>query len=1068
MSTFPAWWPQTNEEMERPAENAGLWVNLQNILDIKASKPKQDQGVATREMVDGSGHHFMLKNGRTHTYARLSPEEFWIWQQFNGEKTVQQIVLDYFMEYQSFAFGAVAGLISRLTELHMLNERPQHLYAGISRELQKQTFAYKATWLARMAFTKEWSIKGLDSHLDRIYKYGGWILFSLPIQIALFLVSVIGTFLFLQIINEPQYALFGQNTGGTILKLGLLAYIPLLIHEFGHAITAKHFGCEVYKGGAMLYYGLPAAFVDTTDVWMHGKRARLAVTWAGPYSGYMISGLSALVVYFLKNLPVETATSILQLGMIGFFTSTMNILPLLKLDGYYILADALEIPRLRERSMEFIVKNLRFKLTKREKWTRNEYIFLVFGVLAFLSTFYFTYAGIRYWDAKTTSSISMLFTFSGDFVEQLKNVGTVLLAVSSIAYSLYLLIVRGSSLVIWLRKIGLLSHRLRFALVIITGSAIMLVLPPILLPTLSHWLMVGIGIFSFGFAAWMSFANYRKMRGSIHAGMWIALMLGLVLGAASFFGEVKADRTVAGIGLYEAGVVFSLSTFVLAGRLLKGLRGSWRSISISLLALGCFVWIASLFILDTYAKTYAGLLIFGALIHWNMRPSDVEEKQSAEHKGESTREQMVQAFQHIKFSVLGELEKAFGVQTRTWVESGYYRKARTLLSVKKLEEAEYNSTLTGMTPNDYGGAMALSLEELLIGVEKAAGKKFVVRALARGFDSLDWAQQEITEDYILKHVSFAEGLTSQLKDIRDDVESLVRSVPLFMTMSDSDITALSKQLTSKRFNPGEIIIRQGDSGDAFYLIRAGSVDVVRRFDPKQNQAPAENVLIKGDKNQVMIIAKNRKLATLGRGNYVGELALLTGEKRNATVRAITPVEALRLGRNKFNRFVRENFDEQGKVQNTLRRLSVLKQIPLFSEFEGLELSLLERKLEQVNLLEGQTVFEQGDEAKHFYIIESGKVSVQISYADENDKTLVAERASLGSGEFFGEVSLLLDIQRTATIVASKPTVLLRLDAKSFGDLIDHADGMKQVIERVGSRRVLANERWQRSLTGVKE
>ncbi|HKJ39532.1 MAG TPA: cyclic nucleotide-binding domain-containing protein, partial [Anaerolineales bacterium] len=78
------------------------------------------------------------------------------------------------------------------------------------------------------------------------------------------------------------------------------------------------------------------------------------------------------------------------------------------------------------------------------------------------------------------------------------------------------------------------------------------------------------------------------------------------------------------------------------------------------------------------------------------------------------------------------------------------------------------------------------------------------------------------------------------------------------------------------------------------------------------------------------------------------------------------------------------------------------------------------------------------------------------------------RASLGSGEFFGEVSLLLDIQRTATIVASKPTVLLRLDAKSFGDLIDHADGMKQVIERVGSRRVLANERWQRSLTGVKE
>src|SRR5215204_6447459 len=111
--SFPAWWPQPSPETNQPAENAGLWVSLQNTLDVKQSKPQPAAGIIAKEMVDGSGRHFMLKNSRMHTYARLSPEEFWIWQKFNGEKTVQQIVLDYFMEYKSFAFTAVVNLMGR-------------------------------------------------------------------------------------------------------------------------------------------------------------------------------------------------------------------------------------------------------------------------------------------------------------------------------------------------------------------------------------------------------------------------------------------------------------------------------------------------------------------------------------------------------------------------------------------------------------------------------------------------------------------------------------------------------------------------------------------------------------------------------------------------------------------------------------------------------------------------------------------------------------------------------------------------------------------------------------------
>jgi len=84
MNSFPTWWPQANAETIQPADSAGMWVSLQNLLDVKQSKPKQADGIVSKEMHDASGRHFMLKNSRTHTYARLSPEEFWIWQRFTG------------------------------------------------------------------------------------------------------------------------------------------------------------------------------------------------------------------------------------------------------------------------------------------------------------------------------------------------------------------------------------------------------------------------------------------------------------------------------------------------------------------------------------------------------------------------------------------------------------------------------------------------------------------------------------------------------------------------------------------------------------------------------------------------------------------------------------------------------------------------------------------------------------------------------------------------------------------------------------------------------------------------
>jgi CRP-like cAMP-binding protein len=80
----------------------------------------------------------------------------------------------------------------------------------------------------------------------------------------------------------------------------------------------------------------------------------------------------------------------------------------------------------------------------------------------------------------------------------------------------------------------------------------------------------------------------------------------------------------------------------------------------------------------------------------------------------------------------------------------------------------------------------------------------------------------------------------------------------------------------ENFTPGAVIIRQGEIGDKFYLLREGTVDV-----------------------QVAEDGVNKSVNTLKKGDPFGEMALLTGEPRNATVIAKEPVEAYTLGKADF-------------------------------------------------------------------------------------------------------------------------------------------------------------------------
>ncbi len=137
---------------------------------------------------------------------------------------------------------------------------------------------------------------------------------------------------------------------GNLLLLYAAFTVAKLIHEFGHAFAVKAFGGEVHAMGVTLLVFTPIPYVDATAAWAFRERwKRVVVGLAGMIPELFYAALAAFV--WAKTAP-GTLNSLAYNTMIVASISTIifNINPLLRFDGYYILADVLDSPNLQPRS----------------------------------------------------------------------------------------------------------------------------------------------------------------------------------------------------------------------------------------------------------------------------------------------------------------------------------------------------------------------------------------------------------------------------------------------------------------------------------------------------------------------------------------------------------------------------------------------------------------------------------------------------------------------------------------------------------------------------------------------
>jgi hypothetical protein len=378
-------WREVGEEtlITAPRQSA-VWSQITQTSKYLQQKPLRRLGWALKKLQTLYGEdYFTLKNLRTGEYMRLTTQQAFLWNLMDGEHTVQDMAIAYFVEYKSMAIQGLVNFLVQVETKGFLVEQRVNAYTHTSKALGQKRLSGLRNNLWRFLTQASISSNNIDPFFSLFYRLTGWLIFNRVIQSLFLILTIAGLLVFGFHSMTGNFSLLRSASGSVtlgIISLYILQFLALILHELSHALTCKHYGRVVSRGGFMLYFGMPVLFINTTDIWMEPRRPRMLVSWAGPYSGFLLAALSSLLILFIPSRAINNI--LFQFASVCFLVSITNLNPLLKLDGYYLLMDWLEMPMLRNRAIYFTTRKMWQKISLREAFTKDEKIFSVFGTLS--------------------------------------------------------------------------------------------------------------------------------------------------------------------------------------------------------------------------------------------------------------------------------------------------------------------------------------------------------------------------------------------------------------------------------------------------------------------------------------------------------------------------------------------------------------------------------------------------------------------------------------------------------------------------------------------------------------
>jgi CRP-like cAMP-binding protein len=261
----------------------------------------------------------------------------------------------------------------------------------------------------------------------------------------------------------------------------------------------------------------------------------------------------------------------------------------------------------------------------------------------------------------------------------------------------------------------------------------------------------------------------------------------------------------------------------------------------------------------------------------------------------------------------------------------------------------------------------------------------------------------------------------------------IEQIDLFTGLSEVSQEALRSRIVKRDEKPGAVIVREGDPGNALFVVSSGAVRVTKV----------------GADGQII------DLATLGAGSFFGEFALLSDRKRHATVTVVRNAVLYEISRKVISDLTKSD----PVFGNTLRQFyrqrllaTLLNSAPFFQPLSAEERESLMGRLRFRRVPENTRIVTEGEPGGGFFLILIGEVEVSRLESDQSRKIL----ARLGDGSYFGEMSLLKGGNAVATVTTRTPTEIVQLAASEFYRLLANYPQIWQEVNQESERRELAN------------
>jgi cAMP-dependent protein kinase regulator len=249
--------------------------------------------------------------------------------------------------------------------------------------------------------------------------------------------------------------------------------------------------------------------------------------------------------------------------------------------------------------------------------------------------------------------------------------------------------------------------------------------------------------------------------------------------------------------------------------------------------------------------------------------------------------------------------------------------------------------------------------------------------------------------------------------IRMELKEMVSKSILLHGANEFTIDTVVDCMFERQFEPQAVIIKEGDPGDNLYLCTSGWIQVYKFF---------KNESKEGDKNaSPENEGQDTLVARLEKGATFGELALMYDAPRSATCKAGDDgCTCWAIDRVTFQEVVKNAVQSRRKLYK-----EALASVPILAPLTDYERAKLADCIEEEKFQIDDVILQEGESGSHFYIVLEGEVRVNKIGFDKE----VCER--LGKGAFFGEIALIMNVPRTATVTATSLSRTARIHRDVF-------------------------------------